>query len=145
MGALTSKPYAFVARSWEVERVDCIDFFDVFGSSLFVELRGFDVVRVLPKINYLVNGEWLSDRARSFFDGLKYQRLLRPLIKIGLSFSYCSWFFVHKLFFFFKKLLNFFFNSGSLSIIFFSDFLAGEDEDLFRLVSFDFILKFFGN
>ncbi len=69
MGALTSKPYAFVARSWEVERVDCIDFFDVFGSSLFVELRGFDVVRVLPKINYLVNGEWLSDRARSFFDG----------------------------------------------------------------------------
>lgn len=152
MGALTAKPYAFTSRVWEVERLESLDFFDVFGSSTFLELRGFEILSILPKINYSINGEWLTDRGRFFIDGLFYQRITKPMVRKLAVFIFCSWSFVFLIFFFFKKLLNFYYKKSfdvefrfSKSYVFFSDFLVGEDEDLSRLVTLEIIKGLFGN
>ncbi len=152
MGALTAKPYAFTSRVWEVERLESLDFFDVFGSSTFLELRGFEILSILPKINYSINGEWLTDRGRFFIDGLFYQRITKPMVRKLTAFIFCSWSFVFFIFFFFKKLLNFYYKKSfdvefrfSKSYVFFSDFLVGEDEDLSRLVTLEIIKGLFGN
>ena len=81
VGALTSKPYAFVARSWELRKTESIDVFDAVGSAIRVDTRGAEVQRVLPRLNEDVNEEWLSDKSRFAVDGLKRQRLDRPYVR----------------------------------------------------------------
>src|ERR1044072_5814734 len=75
VGALTSKPYAFVARPWEMKKTESIDVMDAVGSSIRVDARGSAVVRVLPRVNDDVNEEWISDKTRYAVDGLGRQRL----------------------------------------------------------------------
>ena len=75
VGALTSKPYAFVARSWELKKTDSIDVLDAVGSNIRVDARGPEVLRILPRLNEDVNEEWLADKARFSVDGLKRRRL----------------------------------------------------------------------
>ncbi len=75
VGALTSKPYSYTARSWELEKTDTIDIMDAVGSNIRVDTRGFEVMRVLPRINEEINEEWISDVSRFSYDGLKYQRI----------------------------------------------------------------------
>ena len=75
VGALTSKPYAYVARSWELSKTDSIDVLDAVGSSIRVDSRGPEVLRILPRINEDVNEEWLADKSRFAVDGLKRRRL----------------------------------------------------------------------
>lgn len=82
VGALTSKPYAFLARSWELNHVNSIDIFDSFGSNIRIDFRGSEIMRVLPRLNESLNEEWLSDTCRFNYDGLKYQRLSFPMVKI---------------------------------------------------------------
>lgn len=97
VGALTSKPYAFVARNWELKKINSIDYFDALGSNITVHSRNVslapkdtsellenntltdEIVRILPRLNENLNEEWLSDKSRYAFDGLKYQRLLNPI------------------------------------------------------------------
>src|SRR5690606_22694318 len=74
VGALTSKPYAFVARPWELRKVESIDVLDAVGSNIRVDLRGGEVLRVLPRLNEDVNEEWISDKTRFAIDGLKNNR-----------------------------------------------------------------------
>jgi NADH dehydrogenase (ubiquinone) Fe-S protein 1 len=81
VGALTSKPYAFKARPWELRHTETIDTMDAFGSSIRVDSNGFEIVRVLPVFNPTINGEWISDKTRYSYDGFKKQRLLKPLLK----------------------------------------------------------------
>ncbi len=81
VGALTSKPYAFTARSWELEKTESIDVMDAVGSNIRIDSRGLEVMRILPKINEDINEEWLADKARFSYDGLKMQRLDRCYIK----------------------------------------------------------------
>lgn len=81
VGALTSKPYAFKCRSWELEKVESVDVLDAVGSNIRVDYRGLEVMRILPLINEEVNEEWISDKARFSYDGLKNQRLDRPYIR----------------------------------------------------------------
>ena len=81
IGALTSKPYAFTARSWELRSVETIDFFDTFASNVRIDTRGSEVMRVLPKINNSLNEEWISDKIRFSYDGFKKQRLYLPLLR----------------------------------------------------------------
>src|SRR6266403_3710750 len=83
VGALTSKPYAFEARSWELEKTESIDVQDAFGSNIRVDTRGMTVMRVLPRLNEDVNEEWISDKPRHAIDGLRYQRLDRPCVRRG--------------------------------------------------------------
>src|ERR1700728_1374153 len=78
VGALTSKPYAFVARSWELAKVDSIDVLDAVGTNIRIDARGTEVLRILPRINEDVNEEWLGDKSRFSVDGLKRRRLDRP-------------------------------------------------------------------
>ncbi len=81
VGALTSKPYAFKARSWELAKTETIDVHDAVGSNIRVDTRGREVERVLPRLHEDVNEEWISDRTRFAYDGLNKARLDRPYIR----------------------------------------------------------------
>src|SRR6201995_5089063 len=81
VGALTSKPYAFAARPWELGKTQSIDVMDGVGSAIRVDTRGREEMRVLPRVNEAVNEEWSSDKTRHVVDGLRTQRLDRPYIR----------------------------------------------------------------
>jgi NADH-quinone oxidoreductase subunit G len=81
VGALTSKPYSFVARPWELRRTESVDVLDAVGSNIRVDSRGAQVLRVLPRLNEGVNEEWLADKSRFAHDGLIMRRLDRPWIR----------------------------------------------------------------
>src|SRR5271165_3729573 len=81
VGALTSKPYAFAARPWELGKTQSIDVMDGVGSAIRVDTRGREVMRILPRVNEDVNEEWISDKTRHVVDGLRTQRLDRPYIR----------------------------------------------------------------
>ena len=81
VGALTSRPYAFTARPWELNKTESIDVMDAVGSSIRVDARGAQVMRVLPRLNEDVNEEWISDKTRYAIDGLRRQRLDRPFAR----------------------------------------------------------------
>ena len=81
VGALTSKPYAFAARPWELKKTESVDVSDAQGCAIRVDSRGPEVMRVLPRLNEDVNEEWISDKARYWVDGLKRQRLDRPYVR----------------------------------------------------------------
>lgn len=81
VGALTSRPYAFVSRPWELKKTESIDVLDAVGSSIRIDSRGQSVLRILPRLNEDVNEEWISDKTRYACDGLRLQRLDRPYIR----------------------------------------------------------------
>ena len=81
VGALTSKPYAFMARPWELTKTQSIDVMDALGSNIRVDSRGREVMRVLPRVNDAINEEWISDKTRHVWDGLRVQRLDRPYLR----------------------------------------------------------------
>ncbi|MGO8918719.1 MAG: NADH-quinone oxidoreductase subunit NuoG [Stellaceae bacterium] len=81
VGALTSKPYAFAARPWELRKIESVDVLDAVGSNIRVDSRGPQVLRVLPRLNEDVNEEWISDKTRFAVDGLTRRRLDRPYIR----------------------------------------------------------------
>jgi NADH-quinone oxidoreductase subunit G len=81
VGALTSKPYAFTARPWELNSTESIDILDAVGTNIRVDCRGVEVMRILPRLNEDVNEEWLADKSRFAYDGLKLQRLDEPLLR----------------------------------------------------------------
>ena len=91
VGALTSKPYAFTARSWELEKVESIDVMDALGSNIRVDSKGRRVMRILPRNHDGVNEEWISDKTRFVWDGLTNQRLDRPFIREDGKLVSCSW------------------------------------------------------
>jgi NADH-quinone oxidoreductase subunit G len=91
VGALTSKPYAFVARPWELTRTPSIDTMDALGSAIRVDARGRDVMRILPRVNEAINEEWISDKTRYVYDGLRTQRLDRPYLRKNGKLEPASW------------------------------------------------------
>lgn len=93
VGALTSKPYTFKARSWELKKKEGVDILDSIGSNIKVDIFNNEIVRILPKTNFNINKEWISNKTRFFFDSLKYQRLKYPLLKDSQNnFQKISWF-----------------------------------------------------
>jgi NADH-quinone oxidoreductase subunit G len=91
VGALTSKPYAFAARPWELGKTLSVDVMDGVGSAIRVDTRGREVMRILPRVNEAVNEEWISDKTRHVVDGLRTQRLDRPYIREGGKLRPASW------------------------------------------------------
>ena len=81
VGALTSRPYAFQARPWELTKTESIDVMDAVGSAIRVDSRGREVMRIMPRVNEAVNEEWISDKTRFIWDGLRTQRLDRPYVR----------------------------------------------------------------
>jgi NADH-quinone oxidoreductase subunit G len=91
VGALTSKPYAFTARPWELGKTQSVDVMDALGSAIRVDTRGREVMRILPRINENVNEEWISDKTRHVVDGLRAQRLDRPYVRENGRLRAASW------------------------------------------------------
>ena len=91
VGALTSKPFAFTARPWELTKTESIDVMDAVGSAIRVDTRGREVMRIMPRINEEVNEEWISDKSRFIWDGLRTQRLDRPYIRRNGRLAAASW------------------------------------------------------
>ena len=91
VGALTSKPYVFEARPWELKKTETIDVMDSVGSNIRVDTYGWEVKRVLPIINEDINEEWISDKTRYACDGIKNQRLDSPYVKDKKDFKKISW------------------------------------------------------
>jgi NADH-quinone oxidoreductase subunit G len=91
VGALTSKPYVFEARPWELKKTESIDVMDAIGSNIRVDTYGWEVKRILPRINEDINEEWISDKTRHACDGLSNQRLDTPYIKYNGKFEKASW------------------------------------------------------
>jgi len=91
VGALTSKPYEFKARPWELSKTESIDVMDAVGSNIRVDAKGREVVRILPRLNEDVNEEWISDKTRHIVDGLKTQRLDRPYVRAHGKLAAASW------------------------------------------------------
>ena len=91
VGALTSKPYAFNARPWELKKTESVDVMDALGSAIRVDSRGPAVLRVLPRLNEDINEEWISDKTRYAVDGLSRQRLDRPYIRQGGKLVPATW------------------------------------------------------
>ena len=91
VGALTSAPYAFAARSWELTKIESVDVMDAVGSNIRVDSRGAEVMRVLPRLNEDVNEEWISDKTRFACDGLKRQRLDRPYVRRDGRLQAATW------------------------------------------------------
>ncbi len=91
VGALTSKPYEYVARPWEMTRTESVDVLDAVGSSIRVDARGRQVLRILPVLNEDVNEEWISDKTRFAYDGLKRQRLDTPYVRRDGKLQPASW------------------------------------------------------
>ena len=91
VGALTSKPYAFTARPWELRKTDSVDVLDALGANIRVDARGAEVLRILPRMNDDVNEEWLGDKSRFAVDGLKRRRLDRPWLRENGKLRAASW------------------------------------------------------
>jgi NADH-quinone oxidoreductase subunit G len=91
VGALTSKPYAFVARPWELGNTESVDVTDAVGCAIRVDTRGREVMRILPRVNEDVNEEWISDKARHQVDGLRVQRLDQPYVREGGRLRPATW------------------------------------------------------
>ncbi|MBB4302419.1 NADH-quinone oxidoreductase subunit G [Rhodobium orientis] len=91
VGALTARPYAFHARPWELVKTESVDVMDGVGCAIRVDTRGREVMRILPRLNEAVNEEWISDKTRFIWDGLRTQRLDRPYVKKDGRLTPASW------------------------------------------------------
>jgi NADH-quinone oxidoreductase subunit G len=91
VGALTSKPYAFTARSWELRKTESVDAMDALGSNVRIDVRGREVMRVLPRLNEAVNEEWISDKTRFAYDGLKKRRIDQPYVRVNGKLQQATW------------------------------------------------------
>ncbi len=91
VGALTSVPYAFHGRPWELRKVETVDVMDAMGCNIRVDARGMEVMRVLPRLHEEINEEWISDKTRFAYDGLKYRRLDRPWVRVNGRLEEATW------------------------------------------------------
>jgi NADH-quinone oxidoreductase subunit G len=91
VGALNSKPYEYRARSWELRKTESVDVLDAVGCNIRLDARGPEVMRILPRLNEDINEEWISDKSRFSYDGLKKRRLDVPMVKQGGGLAPCSW------------------------------------------------------
>jgi NADH-quinone oxidoreductase subunit G len=91
VGALTAKPYAYEARSWEMRKTESVDVLDALGANIRIDTRGAVVMRVLPRLNDDVNEEWIGDKTRHAVDGLRYQRLDRPYVRKAGKLVEATW------------------------------------------------------
>jgi NADH-quinone oxidoreductase subunit G len=91
VGALTSKPYSFTARPWELSKFESIDVTDALGTNVRVDVKGREVMRILPRNHDGVNEEWIADRSRFLWDGLRRQRLDRPYVRVDGKLRPATW------------------------------------------------------
>jgi len=103
VGALTSKPFAFTSRPWELKSYNSIDILDSLHSNIRVDVRGTKIMRILPRVNYNLNEDWITDKVRFSYDSFRRQRLYDPMVKVGGIFFKIGW---KKALLFLKKLFS---------------------------------------
>ncbi len=103
VGALTSKPFAFTSRPWELKSYNSIDILDSLHSNIRVDVRGTKIMRILPRVNYDLNEDWITDKVRFSYDSFRRQRLYDPMVKVGDIFLKIGW---KKALLFLKKLFS---------------------------------------
>lgn len=91
VGALTSKPFAFTSRPWELRSHNSIDILDPLHSNIRVDVRGTKIMRILPRVNNIINEDWITDKIRFSYDSFRRQRLYEPMVKINNSLFKTSW------------------------------------------------------
>lgn len=91
VGALTSKPYAFTSRSWELKTIDSIDILDSTHSNIYLQIRNNRIMRIIPKVNEFINEEWIHDKSRFSYDGFHIQRLNFPMVKVSNKLTKSTW------------------------------------------------------
>ena len=105
--ALTSMPYAFNARSWELKKFKSIDIFDSLGSSIRIDVSNNKILRIVPFLNESINEEWITNKARFAYDALNVQRIMYPQIRFFNKFIILSWdfsiLFFYDIFFMYKS------------------------------------------
>ena len=99
VGALTSKPFAFTSRPWELKSYNSIDLLDAMHSNIRIDVRGTKIMRILPRVNENINDEWITDKIRFAYDGFRNQRLYSPMVLSNSKFIKVSW---QKVIFFLK-------------------------------------------
>lgn len=104
VGALTSKPFAFTSRPWELKSYNSIDVFDSLHSNIRVDVRGTKIMRILPRVNNEINEDWITDKIRFSYDAFRRQRLYYPMVRQGSNFVKVSW---KKIFLLLKAFLTF--------------------------------------
>lgn len=114
VGALTSKPFAFTSRSWELKSYNSIDLLDSLHSNIRIDIRGTKIMRILPRVNYDLNEDWITDKIRFSYDSFRRQRLYDPMVKVGNSFLKIGW---RRTMLFVKKLFYSFLVSNQCSFI----------------------------
>ena len=129
VGALTSKPYSYEARPWELNKVETIDVMDAVGSNIRMDSKGWEVKRVLPRVNDEINEEWISDKTRYACDGLLNNRIDNPYIKKNGKLIEASW----------KEAINFIYENVSDKKSFAG--LVGQLVDLETAYAFKSFLK----
>lgn len=112
VGALTSKPFAFTSRPWELKSYNSIDILDSLHSNIRVDVRGTKIMRVLPRVNYDLNEDWITDKVRFSYDSFRRQRLYDPMVKVGDVFFKIGW---KKALLFLKKVFSNFTGSNNIS------------------------------
>jgi NADH-quinone oxidoreductase subunit G len=140
IGALTSKPYLFNSRSWELKSMEVIDYLNIFGNYIRIDIKDFNIKRILPIINNQLKNEWISDQVRFFYDGLIIQRNLFPIIN-NLNYTknfYISWkltfYFIFIKYFNFLKLNN---NNNLINMIYcLGQYLDISTNYIIKIVSF---------
>jgi len=142
VGALTSKPFSFSARPWELNSFETIDILDSFGSNIRIDTRGNTVLRILPRINSTLNENWISDKIRFIVDSFKKKRIKQPYLRINnLTTNYINISWKRAFFFIKKKILNSFYGNKQIlnynTIFFFilGDFVDAESTLLLKKLS----------
>lgn len=133
VGALTSKPFAFTSRPWELKTYNSIDLLDSLHSNIRVDIRGTKIMRILPRVNSDLNEDWITDKVRFSYDSFRRQRLYDPMVKIGGSFLKISW---RRALVFTKRILGCFLVNNTSSFIplrgFIGDYMDLETVYIFK-------------
>lgn len=139
-GALTSKPYSFITRLWELHLIQSIDILDSIGSNIIIYVKENQVFRILPKVNSFINEEWITDKIRFIYDSFKHQRLFIPYVRTKYNkLIICSWELLYKYIKINFIYLKFFFKSLNRFYSF-----AGNIIDITTLISYKFFIKNLG-
>ena len=141
VGALTSKPFAFTSRPWELKSYNSIDILDSLHSNIRIDIRGTKIMRILPRTNSLINEDWITDKIRFSYDGFRRQRLYDPMVKISGNFLKISW---KKSFTFLKSYFLNYLNISPAAITSFRGFV-GEHLDIETLYMLKRFFSFSGS
>ena len=148
IGALTSKIYSFMGRAQELERIESIDYLNIFGNSIYIEVSNLTIIRILPRLNKFKQSDQITDQIRFSYDSLYFQRILNIYENIKNNYKKSDYFKLYNYFLYLKKMTDYYLFEKKLKLDLVLLFIFNEDCDfffikkLFNLSNFFFVLNF---